>query len=123
MPGEQWTDLEMILTLGFYKFENNPDDKKKIKKFTEKMNIISGVNRKPNSVDFRIGNYKYVDPDYTGKGLNGGGSRVVDFYNKYVIEEPSLKTLANIYSNFLKFLLHQIFFYQHHQSIIIKELF
>lgn len=33
---KDWTDLEMILTLGFYKFEKNPDDKKKIKKFTEK---------------------------------------------------------------------------------------
>ena len=103
MSDEKWLDLEMILTLGFYKFEKNPDDKKKIKIFTQKMNKVTGINRSPNGIDFRIGNYKSVDPEYTGSGLsglNGGGKRVSEFFKEYVLDDHSLEKLANIYSNF-----------------------
>ena len=97
---KDWIDLEMILTLGFYKFEDKPDDKKKIKIFTNKMNKVTGIDRSPNGIDYRIGNYKSVDPEYSGKGLNGGGSKVPLFFKEYVLDDPSLKKLARIYSNF-----------------------
>ena len=101
MSNINWTEEEMILTLGFYKFEKNPDNKKKIKVFTDRMNKITGINRSPNGVDYRIANYKSVDPEYKKSGLNGGGTDVQLYFDKYVTNDPSLEQLANIYSNFL----------------------
>lgn len=96
-----WLKEEMVLTLGFYKFEKTPDNKKKIKVFTEKLNFVTGMNRTPSAIDYRIGNYKYIDPDYSGKGMSGGGKNVQIIFDEYVTNEPSLDKLAQAYSNFL----------------------
>lgn len=64
------------------------------------MNKVTGIDRSPNGIDYRIANYKSVDPEYKGSGLNGGGNKVPLFFKEYVLDDPSLKKLANIYSNF-----------------------
>lgn len=100
----KWTDFEMMITLAFYTFTRNRDDKKKIKAFTKRMNNLSGIKRSANSVGLRIANYKAVDPKYVqtgGKGMSGGGKMVNKYFDEYVTNEPSLETLANAWSNFL----------------------
>ena len=70
-----WTEKEMVLTLAFYLFEENVTSRKKIKDFSNKLYGVTKIKRSPSSIGLRIGNYQFVDPNYLGKGLNGGGKK------------------------------------------------
>lgn len=100
----KWTELEMILTLAFYFFVDKHDDKRLIREFTKRMNILTGLSRSENSVGLRIANYKSADPKYidSGKeGLTGGGKAVREVFDKFVTNDHSHEMLSKTWSNFL----------------------
>lgn len=98
---EQWLDIEMVISLAFYMFEEHVDDKRKLDLLAFRLNKITGKNRTGATFGFRMANYKSVDPNYKKVGFHNGGVHVQKYWDKYVTNEPSLETLANIYANFL----------------------
>lgn len=91
---QNWTEAELALTL--YVYLNYP--KESLNKssdflldFRNRLEKYTGIRRSINSIDLRIANYKYVDPNYHGKGLSGGGKEVVRIWNYYQNHMDELK--------------------------------
>lgn len=98
---EKWTDEEMILTLYIY-LTHDPDELRKNSKFLinfcERLNMFTGMNRSPDSIEMRISNYKSVDPLYKKVGLANGGKNVSEFWNKY---HNKLDYMSELYNKFV----------------------
>lgn len=99
--GKQWLDIEWLVSLAFYMFEENVDDKRKLELLARRLNKITGNNRTVQTFECRMANYRSVDPKCEKTGLNNRGASVQKYWDKYVSNDPSLEILSNIYANFL----------------------
>lgn len=98
---QRWNELEMVVTLAFYLFDNKPLDFKRQVQLSENLHVFTNIKRTGSSIGLRIANYQSVDPSYKGKGLTGGGKDVIRYWNKYVTEDPELTQIKQIYDNFM----------------------
>lgn len=55
------------------------------------MNKLTGKNRTYGAFGRRIANYKHFDLLYSGKGLDGGGSKTKYFWDTYSSQKEFLK--------------------------------
>lgn len=98
----KWTEIEMILTLGFYKFNSNHNSKEEQRIFSDRIHKITGIKRNSDSYGIRVANYINADPDNPGKGMNQGGKKVYEIWDKYVTNDPELIELSKYYFSFLE---------------------
>lgn len=92
----------MVLTLGFYLYDNNPLNKQNQVKFSELLYDYTGIKRTGASIGLRVANYQSIDPNYLGKGLTGGGQMVRFIWDEYVTNDPEMLRIRNTYSKFIK---------------------
>lgn len=95
-----WIDIEYAIVLGFYKFDNYNSIAKQTD-LAARMSVLTGISRNRNAISNRLGNYMYIDPDYTGAGLASISAWCLKAFKEYIDDDPSLEKLATIYSNFL----------------------
>lgn len=98
---KNWTEEELILTLGYYLFEKNPNSKINLENFSIKLFNKTGIKRTFGSIGMRVANYIYVDPNDDAKGLSGGKNQVLPIWEEYVTTDPKLEKISVIYQNFI----------------------
>jgi len=115
MKNPPWNKEELILALDLYsKLEYGQMDGKnpKVKELSEVLTFMNeprGFQRSVNSVSLKLANYKRIDPEFTGKGMTGGG-RLEEivwkefFYDKQLLNETAEKIKKVILNNDLQFI-------------------
>ena len=106
----KWTNDEHLLALNLY-FENDgrmldPSDEKVI----ELSNLLNSLPihsedtrsenfRNPDGVSMKLANFRRLDPNFEGAGLQHGAVGEVTIWNKYVNKKSELKEIADAIKN------------------------
>jgi hypothetical protein len=104
-----WSREELILALELYLARGIVDDRsaevielsKKLGKLAAVEQINPQVFRNPNGVAMKLGNFAALDPNYSGKGLRGGGKNdkvIWDEFadNPYALAQAATQIRANL---------------------------
>lgn len=109
MKNPAWNNEELILALELYfslsygQMDGKNPKVKALSRFLTLMNEENGYRRSVNSISLKLANFKRIDPDFTGKGMTGGGKNDELIWNQYSADKNQLTSLAKkIKENVLK---------------------
>ena len=105
MRNPNWHRDEVILTLDlYYNLESGQmnSSNQKVIELSELLNKLpihkyrpnQDKFRNPNGVNLKLGNFKYFDPDYEGKGMEGGSKLDKQILEEFYGKKKLLKSIA-----------------------------
>ena len=106
MRNPKWHRDEIILTLElYYDLESGRmnSGSKEVIELSELLNKLpihtirpdAQKFRNPNGVSYKLGNFKFFDPDYIGTGLKGGSKLDEEVFNEFYGNLSQLRSIAN----------------------------
>jgi len=100
MVNPPWNNDELILALDLYfslsygQMDGKHPRVKALGELLSLMNEEKGFSRTTASVSLKLANFKRVDPDFTGKGMEGGGKAEESLWEQFAGNKPLLSTMA-----------------------------
>lgn len=109
-PNIKWTEKELVLTLGYYVFVYKINKSAELITvfWSDLVNITKNM-RTVGSVQMRISNFSYVDPEVK-KGYAGGASKCTPLWFKYIQNGLPTNDLYNVFKHFCKSTNHYDFY-------------
>ncbi|MES2513631.1 MAG: HNH endonuclease [Bacteroidota bacterium] len=100
MTNPDWNRYELILaldlyfSLGYGQMDSKNSEVKVLSHVLTLMNKQNGFERNENSVALKLNNFKRIDPQFTGKGMKGGGKLEKVVWNEFSINKSRLQKVA-----------------------------
>jgi 5-methylcytosine-specific restriction enzyme A len=134
LKSPNWHRDEIILALDLYfslepkEMDSNNEQVIALSRFLNKLPIYSRINtsnkfRNPNGVSLKLNNFKAIDPDYTGKGMNRYSKLDKEVFFEFREHKQILKSISNKIKNAVsdEAILSKLYSSQNNEGCDVKE--